>query len=204
MMITRFALLYSIVYTSIIAFVAALWLQGYIFIPNIPYFYLAISIVFVIQCKCFCRYHMEKSMCKLYAINLLINVVFLFKADILICTQYLQIFHCLVILFSVKNYWDNRGNLLLFVTSFLTYIIGIVHLSKEIIVPFSKMLIVSISSLVLSLCLIVEMYPRIQVSGDYISFGNPNDAQFIDANSYAISSKINLGFGYFVKLGNKN
>ncbi len=179
------------------------WLREYIFIPSIPFFYIVLGCICLIQCICFRRCSAQKNFQSLFAINLFINVLFFFRTETLAFTQYFQIFHCIVVMFSIKRYWGDWKKRLLFLASPLANIIGIVNLTRQLAFPLGKTVVVSMLSVILSLCSVFTMYPPIQHEGNLVAFGYQRDSEFNFSDSITIEKELNLGIGHFVRLGDK-
>ncbi len=200
MITTRFATIYSCIYTFVAMTSGVFWLRGYIFIPSIPFFYILLGCVCLLQGICFRRYSAQKAMQCLFAINLFVNILFLYRVETLVFTQYFPIFHCIMVLFSINRYWGNWKQRVLFIASPLAHLAGLVKLAKELAAPFGKTVVVSMLSVMLSLCSVFTMYPKIQQEGDCLTFGYPHNSEFNLADSMTIEKEINLGIGYFVRL----
>ncbi len=200
MITTRFAMIYSCLYTFVAMTSGVFWLRGYIFIPSIPFFYILLGCVCLIQGICFRRYSAQKTMQGLFAINLFINILFLYRIETLVFTQYFQLLHCIVMVLSINKYWGDWKQRVLFIASPLAYIVGIVKLAKQLAIPLGKTVVVSMLSIVLSLCSVFTMHPKIQQEGNCIAFGYPRESEFNFADSMMIEKEIDLGIGYFVRL----
>ncbi len=90
-MTIKVATAHSIIYTFVFVLAGVLWIQGYIFVPTVPWFYAVLIVPCVIQSICFRKFCENSIICKLYYINLLANILLLCRVEVLIGTQYFQI-----------------------------------------------------------------------------------------------------------------
>ena len=189
---------YTVGYSCILAFVSLLAAQSYVWIPQIPFFYLLIIPLFVLQAVCF-RYGSDKRFMKiLYWINWGIFSILAVSITPLLGTQYLWIYHGLLLLCCGNQYRMCVPKALILLGTTIVQLVRIVlktHRSLWAIVV-SQAVSVLISSI-----FIFQPYPPIQYADDIVRIGVLPDSEFHDINFFCVDNSIDLQIGVLVQLG---
>lgn len=194
----KYAVAYTSVYTITLAVIAVLTFDNYVFVPNIPFFFLCIIPLFVIQASVLRKYSQNKFFKSIYIANVVISCTLIVGIKSIVCTQYFAIYHFLAVLLNCTEFSKKLLTAGSSITSLLLRVVSTSVESEENIVTTIMALLLSSAITITS---IIAPYPYIQDQGGFIKFGLPRDKEFTTSDCFKITDTIPVGIGVFMQVG---
>lgn len=177
-------------------FVGLFSLFGYVFVPRIPFFYLVILILCIIQINIFFKASQNKTFQILYFVNILSSILLVFSSKFLAGTVFFMLDSILVVLISGRRFCKSPITPLCILASWIIHFISVAVQIDEYI---KMLLLASITSILLTCVYIFLPYPPILLLqgdgevGDKIFLGHMIGYEITENEYIEVKDTIDLG-----------
>lgn len=191
----KIPIIYTIAYTCSMLFVGCMSLFGYVFVPKIPFFYLLILVLCILQIIIFFKVPRNKMFQVLYFANVFSSILLIFSSKFLVGTAFFMIDSILIVLISGRRFFKSPIAPLWILVSWIIHFIGV---SSQINEYIKVLLFAGVTSIFLTCVYTFIPYPPIELiqggeMGDKIYFGYMAGDE-IDENDYMeVRNIIDLG-----------